>query len=103
MLELPSFLTGLVHSEVVGWKHTRTQDILSFFVGASFVSCGDSMLEFIALTSYPLDWFDVLDMDNRPVLTEREVLKNLQAIVGDADELPVHEVRTSVNNLHLDL
>ncbi|OCH85553.1 acyltransferase ChoActase/COT/CPT [Obba rivulosa] len=37
-------------------------------------------------------WFDVLDMENRPVLTEREVLRNLQAIVKDADELPVHEV-----------
>lgn len=45
------------------------------------------------MTSLPrLDWFDVLDMENRPVLTEREILKNLQAIVTDADELPVHEV-----------
>ncbi|THH28350.1 hypothetical protein EUX98_g5849 [Antrodiella citrinella] len=37
-------------------------------------------------------WFDVLDMDNRPVLTEREVLRNLQAIINDADKLPIHEV-----------
>ncbi|CCL98183.1 uncharacterized protein FIBRA_00177 [Fibroporia radiculosa] len=45
-------------------------------------------------------WFDVLDSDNRPVLTEREVLRNLQAIVKDADELPVHEVaRNSIGVL----
>uniref|UniRef100_A0A8H7Y459 Choline/carnitine acyltransferase domain-containing protein n=1 Tax=Psilocybe cubensis TaxID=181762 RepID=A0A8H7Y459_PSICU len=31
-------------------------------------------------------WFDVLDEDNLPVLTEREVLRNLQAIVSDADK-----------------
>ncbi|KAI0338209.1 acyltransferase ChoActase/COT/CPT [Trametopsis cervina] len=37
-------------------------------------------------------WFDVLDQENRPVLTEREILRNLQAIVADADQLPVHEV-----------
>jgi len=45
-------------------------------------------------------WFDVLDMENRPVLTEREILRNLQAIVTDANELPVHEVaRNSVGVL----
>ncbi|KAI0028481.1 carnitine acetyl transferase [Vararia minispora EC-137] len=37
-------------------------------------------------------WFDVLDEENRPLLTEREVLLNLQAIVKDADELPLEEV-----------
>ena len=41
------------------------------------------------------DWFDVLDMENRPVLTEREILRNLQAIINDADKLPIHEVRGS--------
>ena len=44
-----------------------------------------------SLTRY-LDWFEVLDEDNLPVLTEREVLQNLQAIVNDADQLPKHEV-----------
>ncbi|KZT04232.1 acyltransferase ChoActase/COT/CPT [Laetiporus sulphureus 93-53] len=45
-------------------------------------------------------WFDVLDDENRPVLTEREILRNLQAIVRDADELPVHEVaRNSIGVL----
>ena len=39
------------------------------------------------------DWFDVLDAENRPVLTEREILRNLQAIVSDADKMPIHEVR----------
>ncbi|EIW63599.1 acyltransferase ChoActase/COT/CPT [Trametes versicolor FP-101664 SS1] len=37
-------------------------------------------------------WFDVLDAENRPVLTEREILRNLQAIVGDADQMPIQEV-----------
>ncbi|KAI6121053.1 carnitine acetyl transferase [Pisolithus croceorrhizus] len=37
-------------------------------------------------------WFDVLDEDNRPLLTEREVLRNLQAIVKDADKTPITEV-----------
>lgn len=37
-------------------------------------------------------WFDVLDDDNRPLLTEREVLRNLQAIVRDADKTPITEV-----------
>ncbi len=37
-------------------------------------------------------WFDVLDHSNRPLLTEREILRNLQAIVADADTTPVTEV-----------
>jgi carnitine O-acetyltransferase len=32
-----------------------------------------------------LDWFDVLDDSNFPLLTEREVIRNLQAIINDAD------------------
>ena len=40
------------------------------------------------------DWFDVLDEENRPVLTEREILRNLKAIVADADTLPTSEVRS---------
>ncbi|KAH9859123.1 acyltransferase ChoActase/COT/CPT [Lenzites betulinus] len=45
-------------------------------------------------------WFDVLDAENRPVLTEREILRNLQAIVGDADQMPIHEVaRNSIGVL----
>lgn len=35
----------------------------------------------------------MLDSENRPVLTEREILRNLQAIVSDADQMPIHEVR----------
>ena len=47
-----------------------------------------------------IDWFDVLDAENRPVLTEREIWRNLQAIVADADQLPVHEVaRNSIGVL----
>ncbi|KAJ8489499.1 hypothetical protein ONZ51_g2896 [Trametes cubensis] len=45
-------------------------------------------------------WFDVLDAENRPVLTEREILRNLQAIVSDADQMPIHEVaRNSIGVL----
>jgi carnitine O-acetyltransferase len=40
----------------------------------------------------PLDWFDVMDEHNLPLLTEREILRNLQAIVADADKLPTSEV-----------
>ncbi|KAF9518299.1 hypothetical protein BS47DRAFT_1371113 [Hydnum rufescens UP504] len=37
-------------------------------------------------------YFDVLDHKHRPVLTEREILRNLQAIVADADTTPPSEV-----------
>ncbi|KIM49753.1 hypothetical protein M413DRAFT_438894 [Hebeloma cylindrosporum] len=37
-------------------------------------------------------WFDVLDESSLPILTEREVLRNLQAILSDADKLPISEV-----------
>nr|GAT52991.1 predicted protein [Mycena chlorophos] len=37
-------------------------------------------------------WFDVLDNENRPLLTEREVIRNLQAIVTDADKTHRSEV-----------
>lgn len=38
------------------------------------------------------DYFDVLDSENRPVLTERDITRNLEAIVTDADNVPVHQV-----------
>ncbi|KAH7907585.1 carnitine acetyl transferase [Hygrophoropsis aurantiaca] len=45
-------------------------------------------------------WFDTLDEENRPLLTEREVLRNLQAIVKDADKTPMSEVaRTAIGVL----
>ncbi|ADV22807.1 carnitine O-acetyltransferase [Cryptococcus gattii E566] len=37
-------------------------------------------------------WFDCLDSKNRPLLTDREILRNLDAIVKDADKLPTHEI-----------
>ncbi|KAF8888280.1 acyltransferase ChoActase/COT/CPT [Infundibulicybe gibba] len=40
-------------------------------------------------------WFDVLDDENKPVLTEREVIRNLQAIVTDADKTHKTEVARS--------
>ncbi|KZT56722.1 acyltransferase ChoActase/COT/CPT [Calocera cornea HHB12733] len=40
-------------------------------------------------------YFDVLDSESRPVLTEREILSNLQAITTDADALPLSQVAAS--------
>ncbi|KAH9819592.1 acyltransferase ChoActase/COT/CPT [Melampsora americana] len=37
-------------------------------------------------------WFQVLDSQNRPCLTERELLNNLHSILQDADRLPSSEV-----------
>ncbi|KAK8846597.1 hypothetical protein IAR55_005683 [Kwoniella newhampshirensis] len=37
-------------------------------------------------------WFDCLDSKNRPLLTDREILSNLEAIVKDADKMLTHEV-----------
>lgn len=40
-------------------------------------------------------WFDVLDNKNRPLLSDREILTNLQGIVSDADKFPVSETSSS--------
>ncbi|KAJ9115017.1 hypothetical protein QFC22_005345 [Naganishia vaughanmartiniae] len=37
-------------------------------------------------------WFDCLDTQNRPLLNDREILKNLEAIVEDAEKTPALEV-----------
>ncbi|KAF9653617.1 acyltransferase ChoActase/COT/CPT [Thelephora ganbajun] len=37
-------------------------------------------------------WFDVLDGESQPILTEREILRNLQAIVTDANDTPLSDV-----------
>ncbi|KAJ3815914.1 acyltransferase ChoActase/COT/CPT [Lentinula aff. lateritia] len=37
-------------------------------------------------------WFDVLDSENRPLLTEREMIRHLQAIVDDASTLSTKDV-----------
>ncbi|KAG8823583.1 hypothetical protein FRC19_003558 [Serendipita sp. 401] len=39
--------------------------------------------------------FDVLDSSNRPVLTERQILRNLEAICADAETVPLNEVAGS--------
>ncbi|KAH6905792.1 carnitine acetyl transferase [Coprinopsis sp. MPI-PUGE-AT-0042] len=45
-------------------------------------------------------WFDVLCAENRPLLTEREILRNLQAIVTDADKAdPSQAARNSIGVL----
>ena len=88
---------------VAEWRYIAIRDMLSFFVEDNSVSLRMCLTEPTELTSFSLDWFDVLDMENRPVLTEREILKNLQAIVSDADELPTHEVCALVIYIHLDI
>lgn len=42
--------------------------------------------------AYKIDWFDCLDTGYRPLLSDREILTNLEAIVKDADKTPVQEV-----------
>jgi len=44
-----------------------------------------------AANTFPTDWFDVLDSKNRPVLSDKEILTNLQGIVADADKVPITE------------
>ncbi|TFK24664.1 carnitine acetyl transferase [Coprinopsis marcescibilis] len=45
-------------------------------------------------------WFDVLDEENRPLLTEREIHRNLLAIVSDADKIdPSQAARNSIGVL----
>lgn len=84
-------------SVVAEWKFTQSQDILLFLDEANSVCSFHLVLEFIWLPNTnvfnTLDWFDVLDDDNLPVLTEREVLRNLQAIVTDADKTDKSEVK----------
>ncbi|ELU39907.1 carnitine acetyl transferase [Rhizoctonia solani AG-1 IA] len=41
------------------------------------------------------DHFDCLDSKNRPIVTEQDILRNLKAIVADADQTPVHEAAKS--------
>lgn len=36
-------------------------------------------------------WFDVLDMNNDLIMTEKDVAQNLQAIVDDAEQTPIQE------------
>jgi carnitine O-acetyltransferase len=37
-------------------------------------------------------WFDVLDSENRPLLTEQEMVRNLQSIVDDASTMTLKDV-----------
>ena len=40
-------------------------------------------------------WFDVLDMNNDLIMTEKEVAQNFQAIVDDAEQTPIQEAAKS--------
>ncbi|TFY81213.1 hypothetical protein EWM64_g2802 [Hericium alpestre] len=59
--------------------------------GCKMVTSADSR-HIVVLRRAQFYWFDVLDHENRPVLTEREIQRNLQAILSDADKLPISEV-----------
>lgn len=64
--------------------------ILLFSGEARFVSGKETLLGYV-LNCFA-DHFDCLDSKNRPILTEREILRNLKAIVADADQTPANEV-----------
>lgn len=49
--------------------------------------------------SCSVDHFDCLDSKNRPILAERDILRNLKAIVADADQTPANEVRVIMHSL----
>ncbi|KAH7925138.1 carnitine acetyl transferase [Leucogyrophana mollusca] len=60
----------------------------------------DNARHIVVLRRGQFYWFDALDEENRPLLTEREVLRTLQAIVKDADKTPITEVaRTAIGVL----
>lgn len=79
-----------------GWRQLQTPNTSLYSGAASFVwsPIGIQLTQLLTITHFPLipDWFDVLDEQDCPILTEREVLRNLQAIVADADKLPTSEV-----------
>ncbi|KAG9318388.1 hypothetical protein JVU11DRAFT_479 [Chiua virens] len=74
------------------WSQLRLLTTLSSGEDSSVLLACRSLSGVISNTLVCLDWFDVLDDENRPLLTECEVLKNLQAIVQDADKMPITEV-----------
>jgi hypothetical protein len=87
-LWLTAFSTGAV------WRFTPTVDISLYSAAVNSVS----RTRFVQIESSrsladpAADWFDCLDSKNRPLLNDREILSNLQAIVKDADKTPVQQV-----------
>ena len=66
--------------------------------------CKNSRLSSLTrLTRNLPDWFDCLDSKNRPLLSDREILNNLEAIVRDADKTPVLHVCPFMNSCHFKL
>ena len=57
-----------------------------------FCESRNRLLQFLALCSLESDWFDCLDSNNRPLLSDKEIFSNLEAIVKDADKTPVLQV-----------
>jgi len=75
-----------------GWSPPPDQGTSSSSGVASFVSFPRPCTGTICELSLHRDWFDLLDGENQPILTEREILRNLQAIVTDADDTPPSDV-----------
>lgn len=89
-MEQPEFL----RTEAAEWTSRKQADILLSSEGASSVSIyiyipGSVLIKKI------IDHFDVLDSANRPILTEREILRILEAVVSDAENVPLNEVAGS--------
>ncbi|CAO1617262.1 unnamed protein product [Sympodiomycopsis kandeliae] len=59
--------------------------------GCKMQTCPDSK-HIVVMRRGQLYWFDVLDDQHRPLLTERALLGNLQAILRDADKTKPQEV-----------
>ena len=79
-------------SAVAGWSRPQSQGTSSSSGVVSSVRFSHSPTEGLRELTCRKDWFDVLDGENRPILTEREILRNLQAIVTDANDTPLSDV-----------
>ena len=72
----------LISSAVVGWKSTQNPGILSFSEEDNSVRPHLPRTRHLTQVRLP-DWFDVLDERNLPLLTQRKVLRNLEASYHD--------------------
>jgi len=79
-------------SAVAGWSRPQCPGTSSSSGVVSSVSFSRTPIRVVRGLTHHQDWFDVLDGENRPILTEREILRNLQAIVTDANDTPLSDV-----------
>lgn len=81
-----------IRSVGVRWSLPLHHGTLSSSGAASSVGFSRPRIRVTQVLIRSQDWFDVLDGENRPVLTEREILRNLQAIITDANDTPPNDV-----------